>query len=97
MPSLEIVARIGAVEGLVAERKVRDDIAFDRRLKQRPLKPGWVAQVAPFDLSIPQAEPNEDVAAKSLDDGHTFTGFPNWVRLCPQRALGKPVQYLVDQ
>ncbi len=40
---LEIVPRIGAVERLITEWKVGHDIAFDRGLQQRPLKPGWVA------------------------------------------------------
>jgi hypothetical protein len=36
---LEVVARIGAVEGLIAEREVGDDVAFDRDFKQWPLEP----------------------------------------------------------
>src|SRR5450631_1476251 len=38
LPS-KIVARIRTVERLVAERKVRDDIVFNRGLQEWPLKP----------------------------------------------------------
>src|SRR5450756_1692304 len=64
--SSEVVTRIGAIEGFVAEREVGDDIAFDCRLQQWPLKPRRVAQVASFDPTIPHAEPNQNVAAKPL-------------------------------
>jgi hypothetical protein len=53
--------------------------------------------VASFDPTIPQAEPNQNVAAKPLDDRHTFSRLAKLARLCPQRAFGKPIQYLVDQ
>ncbi len=53
--------------------------------------------MASFDPTIPQAEPNQYVAAKPFDDRHTFPGLPKLVRLCSQRAFGNPVQYLVDQ
>src|SRR5258708_19750892 len=95
--SSEIVARIGAVEGFVAEREVGDDIALDYRFQKWPLKPRRVAQVASFDPTIPQAEPNQNVAAKSLDDRHGFPRLTKLARLCPQRAFAKPVQHLVDQ
>src|SRR6267154_4577341 len=36
---LKIVARIGAIEGFVAQRKVRNDVALDDRFQERPLKP----------------------------------------------------------
>src|SRR6185312_2548620 len=68
----EIVTRIGAIEGFVAEREVSDNIALDRCLKKWPLKPRRVAQMASFDPTIPQAEPDKDVATKSLDDRHAF-------------------------
>jgi hypothetical protein len=70
--SLEIVARIGTVERLVAERKIRNDIVLNDSLEQRPLKPGGIAQMASFDPAIAQAEPDQNVAAKSLDDRHAF-------------------------
>src|SRR5258708_33578996 len=80
--SLEILARIGAVERLVAERKVRNDIALDGSFKERPLKPRRVAHVASFDPTIPQPEPNQDVAAKPLDDRHAFPRLPPVPRMC---------------
>jgi hypothetical protein len=44
--------RIGAVERLVAEREVGNDVAFDRDLQQRPLKPGRIAQMAAGDAAV---------------------------------------------
>ena len=41
----EILPRIGAVEGLIAEREIRHDVAFDRRLQKGPLEPGRIARV----------------------------------------------------
>ena len=70
------MTRIGAIEGFVAEREVGDNIALDRRLKKWPLKPRRVAQMASFDPTIPQAEPNQNVAAKPFDDRHII--FPVW-------------------
>src|SRR6185312_10538060 len=61
----EIVPRIGAVEGFVADREISDDVAFDRGLKQRPLEPGWIAQMAAFDAaSSVDPDPGKNVAAK---------------------------------
>src|SRR5260370_14853381 len=80
--SLEILARIGAVERLVAERKVLNDIALDGSFKERPLKPQRVAHVASFDPTIPQPQPNQDVAAKSLDDRPAFPRLTKLSRLC---------------
>ena len=48
----QIVARVGAVEGFVAQREVGDDVAFDRRLQQRPLEPGGIARVAAGDPPV---------------------------------------------
>jgi len=48
------------------------------------------------DPTIPQAEPNPVLAAKSLDDRHTFPRLTSWP-LLPATGLRKPVQYLVDQ
>ena len=45
------MAGIRAVERFIAEREVGHDIALDRGLEQRPLKPGRVAEVAGADLS----------------------------------------------
>src|SRR5262249_56862387 len=52
--SLKVVSGIGAIERLVAEREVGDDIAFDDGLQQRPLEPGRIAQVATGDALVRQ-------------------------------------------
>ena len=54
-----------------------------------------------FDPAIPQAQPDQDVAAKSLDDRHTFPchtfpHLPPMPRMRAQRALGKLPDDLVD-
>jgi hypothetical protein len=61
------------------------------------LKPTGIAQAASLDPAIAHAQPGQNVAAKSLDDGHAFPGFSQLVGLRPQGALRQPVQYLVDQ
>src|SRR5438105_13905311 len=81
---LKVVARVGAVEGLVAERKVGDNIVLDYGLQERPLKPRGVAEMASLDPTIPQAEPNQDIAAKSFDDRHAFPRAAELLPLCPQ-------------
>ena len=55
--ALEIVPRIRAVERFVAQREVGDDVAFDGGFEQRPLKPGWIAQVAARDLAARRSAP----------------------------------------
>ena len=70
---LEIVPRIGAVERFVAERKVGDDVAFDRSFKQRPLKPGGIAQVAARDAVV-EPQPDEHVASETLDESMPSRG-----------------------
>jgi len=61
------------------------------------LEPRRIAQAASLDPAILQANPNQNVAAKSLDDGHAFAGFPKLLYFCPQWAFRKPVQDLIDQ
>jgi len=46
----------------------------------------------PASESKPERPPR-----KSLDDGHAFTGFPKLFYFCPQWALRKPIQDLIDQ
>src|SRR5579872_4151754 len=53
--------------------------------------------MASFDQTIPQAEPNQNVATKSLDDRHAFPRITKLIRLFPQWSFGNPVQNLVDQ
>src|SRR4051794_13681721 len=95
--SLEVVARVRTVERFVAEREIRDDVVLDDSLQQRPLKPGRIAQVASLDLTVPQAEPNQNVAAEPLDDSHAFARLRTMPNVYSRRPPGKPVQYLVDQ
>src|SRR5215217_4606328 len=95
--ALEIVARIGAVERLVAERKVRDDVVLDHGFQQRPLKPGRVAHVASFDQAIAQTQPDQDVAAESLHDRHPLAHLPAKRDVLVCRTFGKPAQDLLDQ
>ena len=62
------MARIGAVERLVAEREVGDDVALDCSLEQRPLEPRWIAQVAPLDARIgANTDPSQNVPAKAFN------------------------------
>src|SRR3954451_17430538 len=95
--SLEIVARVGTVERFVAKREIRDNVVLDDSLQQRPLKPGGVTQVASLDPAVPQAQPNQNVAAESLDDSHAFARLRQMANFYSRRPLGKPAQYLVDQ
>jgi hypothetical protein len=53
--------------------------------------------VASFDPTIPQAEPNQNVAAEALDHRHAFPWLPLMPGMCARRTFGKPLQYLVDQ
>ena len=65
---------VRAVEGLINERKIGDDIAFDGRFKERPLKPGWVAQMASLDYARrADPHPDENVASETLDERGAFT------------------------
>src|SRR5438874_10938315 len=91
------MARIGTVERLVAERKVRDDVVLDHCFQQRPLKPGRVAHVASFDQAIAQAQPDKDVAAESLYDRHALAHLSAKRDFRAYRTPGKPAQDLVDQ
>src|SRR6516162_2445059 len=61
--ALEILSRIGAVEGLIAEGEIRHDVAFDRCLQQRPLEPGGIARVAADDAALRiESDPGHDLA-----------------------------------
>ncbi len=73
---LEVVPRIGAVEGFVEQREIGDDVALDHRFEQRPLEPGRIAQMA-ARRPRPRVEPHpdEDVAAKTFDERGAFPGF----------------------
>src|SRR5260221_407274 len=90
--SSEILARIGAVERLVAEREVRDDVVLDHSLEQRPLEPRGIAQMAALYQAVAQTEPDQDVAAKSFCYRHAFPRLPSMFYLRTRCALGQPVQ-----
>src|SRR5262245_48032099 len=93
---LEIVTRIGAVERFVAEREVGDDVAFDRDLEQRPLKPGRVAQMAALDGPVlAEADGHEYVAAKGLGDAETFACLAGLLERRAEFALRQPLQTLL--
>ena len=69
-------ARIGAIEGLVAEREVGDDVALDHGLEERPLEPGRVTQVAALDEAAAiKPHPHEHVTAEYFDKSKAFPGF----------------------
>src|SRR6266480_3625118 len=58
--------------------------------------------MASFDPAIPQAQPNQNVAAKSLDDRqtfprHAFSRLLPVLRMGVERAFAQPIQYLADQ
>src|SRR6185312_6681708 len=97
-PSSQIMPRIRAVERLIAEREVGDDVAFDCGLEQRPLEPGRVAQVAASDATIAiEAQPRQDVAAKSFRERHAFAGLAGELDVGVDIALRQPVENLIDQ
>ncbi len=97
--SLEVVARVGAVERFVAEREVGDDVALDRRLQQRPLEPRRIAQVAALDRAVGvEPQPDQDVAAERLPT----SAMPSRPRPARQRRAGsrpggQPLEDLLDQ
>jgi hypothetical protein len=35
----QVVARVGTIETLIAQREIGDDVALDHRFQQRPLEP----------------------------------------------------------
>src|ERR1019366_7768862 len=73
---LEIMARVRAVERLVAEGEISDDVPLDRCLEQGPLEPGGIAQVAPLDPRIgAKADPGQNVATEAYDNGHALASY----------------------
>src|SRR5947207_2747362 len=96
---LEVMTRVRTIERLVAQGKVGDDVALDGGLEHRPLEPRGVAQMAALDVAVgAYPEPYEDVAAKPLDDRHSFA------RICrsqrpwplidrPRRKLAQDLLY----
>src|SRR5262245_8196189 len=70
--SSQVVTRIGAIERLVAEREVGDDVALDHHFQQRPLEPGRVAQMAAHDALAIEPQPGEHIAAERFGEAHYF-------------------------
>jgi hypothetical protein len=64
-----------AIERLVAQREVGDDVVLDRGLQQRPLEPGGVARVAAGDAAVDHAHPHQHVAAERFDNAHALKLF----------------------
>src|SRR5579885_1739826 len=94
----EIVARIGAVERFVAERKVGDDVAFDRGFEQRPLEPRRVAQMAARDGAVAvEPQPDQHVAAEAFDQRQTFAGLVANRQLAARRTRRQARQNLLDE
>src|SRR5690606_37611420 len=74
-----------------------DDVAFDRRLQQRPLEPGRIAQMAARDpAASPQPQPDQDIAAKALDEGQSFA-LSAGAGVDANRPAGQAVENLLDQ
>src|SRR6195256_1424528 len=100
----QIVARIGAIERLVAEREVRNDVAFYGRLQERPLEPARVPRMDAGKPAVcPDAHAHEDIAAEGLDQGGAFIGrrprrplSPDLSRCQPAQELGKHPEALAD-
>src|SRR4029453_11116784 len=74
--SSQIVARIGAVERLVAEREVGDDVALDHDFEQRPLEPGRIAQVAARDTLAIEPQPGEHIATEGFGEANSLARLP---------------------
>src|SRR5215510_16589604 len=92
-----MMARIGAVERLVAEREVGDDVAFDHDLQQRPLKPRRIAQMAARHALTIEAHPDEHIATERFGETETFAAFAGAFHVHLDRALRQPLDHLLDQ
>src|SRR3972149_3137747 len=94
------MARVGAIEGFVAKREIRNDVAFYRRLEQRPLETGRVAQMAALDLTVgADAHPGEDISAEAFHerDAATRTGCRARIHRFEYRPGGQLPQDLLDK
>ena len=92
------MTRIGAVERFVAERKVGDDVAFNRDLQQWPLEPRSIAQVAACDVPVgADAQPDQHIAAKGFDQAKTFATLAARAQRNLHLALRQAAENLVYQ
>src|SRR6185312_15294469 len=88
------------VEGFVANREIGDDVALDCGFEQRPLEPRRIPQVAALDAAgDADPHPNENVAAKTFDDRHSFARrvLMAAVVFRVDRTIGQLGKYLLDQ
>src|SRR5260221_11485005 len=89
--NLEVMAGIRAVERFIAEREVGDDVAFDRRLEQRPLKPRGVAQMAAFHAARgADPDPRKNIAAEAFNHRYALSGGRGGRGGKVDRAEGQP-------
>jgi len=82
---------------LFAEREVGDDVVFDGGFEQRPLKPGWIAQMAALDAAAVEPEPDQEVAPEAFDQRHALAQSRRGGNRYADRAAGKPLQNLMRQ
>src|SRR5258708_15394135 len=93
----QIVARVGAVERLVAEREVGNEVAFAGGLRQRPLEPARVPRVDAAEPAVRRdAHAHEDVAAKGLDQRRALAG-RRWRLTSPDLSRRQAAQELRQQ
>src|SRR5215813_3087974 len=95
--SSQIMPRIGAVERLVAEREVGDDIAFDHHFQQRPLEPRRIAQMATRHAFAIEAHPGEHIATKRFGETETLAAFAGDAYVGLDRAVRQSSHHLLDQ
>src|SRR3990167_2004733 len=89
---------IGTVERLVAEREVRNNVALDYSLEQRPLKPGRVAQVTACNSAVGiEPQPTENVSAKAFDKRNALAGAASRLHCNRDFTRRNARKYLVDQ
>ena len=90
----EVVPRIRAIERLVAEREVRDDVVLDRGFEQRPLEPGRVARVAARDAALLQTRTQTSTSPRNASVMATPSQAPlsvgSTARVSVRRQVGEP-------
>src|SRR6185312_11760653 len=96
--SLEIMAAIGEVEGLVDEREVRNDVVDHRMLEHRPVLPRRIVRVAAADRAgLTRLERDEDGATPTLDQSRADHADRRQVDGAQMRAGRQSRQDLLDE
>src|SRR5665647_740381 len=98
--NLKVVPRVRAVERLVAERKIGDNISFYRGFQQWPLEPRRITQVASSDVTrIIEPNPSQNVATECFYKAKTFAHATRAARtyLDPRRSAWQAIEDLLDQ